>query len=148
MTNNVEEIKGLVREFYQAQRVIGVDNDDLEPFFLTQGQLIAIDCEEFDLWNEPYKTICQKTKNKFDTLKEKYKIRRVLFLLFKPTAHELKMKDMESLHLMSNFLESVTWGLGIWYEDSARLLTLVEITSTLSCYHNNKKGDKYNNSKK
>ena len=27
------------------------------------------------------------------------KIRRVLFLFFQPTAHELKMKDMESLRL-------------------------------------------------
>ena len=76
------------------------------------------------------------------------KIRRVLFLFFQPTAHELKMKDIESLRLMSSFLENATWGLGIWNEDPARLLTLVEITSTLSCYHNNKKDNKCNNPKK
>jgi len=131
MTNNLEEIKGLVREFYQTQRVIGIDNDDLESFFLTQDQLLVIDCEEFDLWHEPYKAICRKTKGKLDSLDGKYKIRRVLFLFFQPTDHELKMTDMESLHQMSTSFETVTWGVGTWREDSARLLTLVEIALTL-----------------
>lgn len=53
MISNIEIIKGLVREFYQTHMVVSIDNDDLEPFFLTKGKLVAFDCEEFDLWNKP-----------------------------------------------------------------------------------------------
>ena len=118
----------MVRDFFKTKPIISIDNDDLEPFFLTKGQLLAIDCEEFDLWHEPDKAICKKTKNELDSLDENYKIRRVLFLFFQPTGYELKMKDMENLHIMSNSFETATWGIGLWHEDSARLLTLVEIS--------------------
>lgn len=55
MISNIEIIKGLVREFYQTRMVVSIDNDDFESFFLTKGKLVAFDCEEFDLWNKPYK---------------------------------------------------------------------------------------------
>lgn len=138
----------MVHDFFKTKPIISIDNDDLEPFFTTQGQLLAIDCEEFDLWHEPYKAICEKTKNELDSLDENYKIRRVLFLFFQPTGHELKMNDMESLRLMSSSFETAIWGIGTWHEDSARLLSLVEITPTFPSCLNNEKCNKCNNSKK
>ena len=58
MISNIEIIKGLVREFYQTHMVVSIDNDDLEPFFLTKGKLVAFDCEEFDLWKSHLRTYC------------------------------------------------------------------------------------------
>lgn len=51
-----------MREFYQTRMVVSIDNDDFESFFLTKGKLVAFDCEEFDLWNKPYKLVCKMTK--------------------------------------------------------------------------------------
>lgn len=108
MISNIEIIKGLVREFYQTHMVVSIDNDDLEPFFLTKGKLVAFDCEEFDLWNKPYKLVCKMTQDKLESLCVGRKIARVLFLVFQPTGHELQMTDMESLHLVSKSFETVT----------------------------------------
>ncbi len=127
MISDVEEIKGLVREFYQTHQVVSIDNDDLEPFFLSKNKLIAFDCEEFDLWNEPYKVVCKLTQDKLESLCNGCRIERMLFLVFQPTGHELQMTDMESLRLMSKSFETVTWGLGTWREDSVRLVTLAEV---------------------
>ena len=129
MISNIEIIKGLVREFYQTHMVVSIDTDDLEPFFLTKGKLVAFDCEEFDLWNKPYKLVCKMTQDKLESLCVGRKIARVLFLVFQPTGHELQMTDMESLHLVSKSFETVTWGIGSWHEDSVRLVTLVEVVS-------------------
>lgn len=129
MISNIEIIKGLVREFYQTRMVVSIDNDDFESFFLTKGKLVAFDCEEFDLWNKPYKLVCKMTQDKLESLCGGRKIARVLFLVFQPTGHELQMTDMESLHLVSMSFETVTWGIGSWHEDSVRLVTLVEVVS-------------------
>lgn len=129
MISNIEIIKGLVREFYQTRMVVSIDNDDFESFFLTKGKLVAFDCEEFDLWNKPYKLVCKMTQDKLESLCGGRKIARVLFLVFQPTGHELQMTDMESLHLVSKSFETVTWGIGSWHEDSVRLVTLVEVVS-------------------
>lgn len=127
MINNIETIKGLVSEFYQTHMVVSIDNDDLESFFFTNGKLVAFDCEEFDLWNKPYKVVCKMAQDKLESLCVGRKIVRVLFLVFQPTGHELQMTDMESLHLVSKSFETVTWGMGSWHEDSVRLVTLVEV---------------------
>jgi hypothetical protein len=67
MISNIEIIKGLMREFYQTRMVVSIDNDDFESFFLTKGKLVAFDCEEFDLWNKPYKLVCKMTQDKLSS---------------------------------------------------------------------------------
>lgn len=131
MTRDINEIKDMVRDFYHAKMEVSIDGDDLEPFFLSNDHLLALDNEEFDLWNRPWERVCNKTNGELDSLRKNYGVERLLFLAFQPIGHELNLPDMDCFRPICKSSDSIVWGVCSWYEDPARLVTLVETKSKL-----------------
>lgn len=126
MTSNRNEIKNMVRDFYHAHIEVGIDGDDLEFFFLANNNLFAFDCEEFDLWNNPWQNICNRAIDELNKLEKDNVIERVLFLIFQPTGYELKLTDLDYFRILCKSPVKTTWGLCSWYEDSTRLIILLK----------------------
>lgn len=128
-TNDRNEIKRWVREFYLSAPIVRIDNDDIEPFFLAHHTPIAFNFQtsisEFTAWAD----ICKKIEKEFKALNQTSVIKRVLFLIFQPTNHQMQVKDLSCFKDMQETMPSVTWGLGIWDKAEIRVATLVLIAS-------------------
>lgn len=126
--SRIEEIKQMVRDFYKTERFVGIDDDDLEPFFDNTGTLTAFDHQELASNPQGMKLIWDTIKQELHSLEQDYQIKRVLFLLFQSAQHELQMNDLCDLSKMELKDEvSVTWGLGTHESEYTRVVTLVLI---------------------
>lgn len=128
MTDNRNEIKQVIRDFYHTQFVISIDNDTLEPLFQSDGVLLAIDHQKNISNPNAFEDICKRTKDELTELQHNHQITYALMLIFLPSKHPLTMEEFcGNVQPTSKYLpeETPRWGLGTTDDDYIRIATLL-----------------------
>lgn len=126
-TNDRNEIKRWVREFYLSHPIVRIDNDDIEPFFLTHNALVAFKFQTSISEFTACPDMCKKIEKEFKALSQTNVIKRILVLILLPINHQMQIEDLSYFKAMQEKTPSVTWGLGVWDKEEVRVATLVLI---------------------